>query len=129
MSNISLFNKGGAIMTVIAHGKATKWFPQTIQTFFEEEAQKLLKYEYIVREGELYGASSSSILLERNKELEALRAENAALKASKENITEKSVVDESSLDREALKAKAAALNIEFARNIKTTDLAKLVEGK
>ena len=60
-------------------------------------------------------------------EVEALKKENDSLKA--ELIALKGDPEDLSLDRESLKAKAKELGIEFARNIKTEELAKLIEGK
>ncbi len=75
---VRLFNKSGAIHTVFALGKETIWSPQTILSFFPEEAEKLSKYSYFVREEDLRSSGdSSSLLLQKNKEIEELKKQLA----------------------------------------------------
>ncbi len=118
MSEITLFNDSSAQMSVMALGKAINWNPKTTLIVSEKESEILLRYDHIKKYEDISsdGGERVRILEEENK---ALKARIEALEAGSKD----------SLDREALKSKAKDLGIEFAKNIKTEELAKLIEGK
>jgi predicted RNase H-like nuclease (RuvC/YqgF family) len=125
MANITLFNDSSSRMSVMALGKAIEWNPKTTLIVSEKESEVLLKYGYIKKYEEISsdGGERVKILEEENKNL---KAEIEALKAEVKTVESESEIG---LDREALKAKAKELGIDFAKNIKTEELAKLIEGK
>ena len=118
MTDITLFNDSSSQMTVMALGKAINWNPKTTLIVSEKEAEILLKYGHIKK----YEDISS----DGGERVRVLEEENKALKAKIEALESES---KEGLDREALKTKAKELGIEFAKNIKTEELAKLIEGK
>lgn len=132
MVGITLFNDSASRMSVMALGKAIEWNPKTTLNVSEKEAEVLLKYGHIKKYDEISsdGGERVRALEEENKVLKAALAEkDAEIEVLK---GEASVVESESkggLDREALKAKAKELGIEFAKNIRTEELAKLIEGK
>lgn len=128
MKEITLFNDSSSQMSVMALGKAINWNPKTTLIVSEAEAEKLLKYEH-VKKYEDISSDGGERLRVLETEIESLKKENEALKAELEALKGNSVVEESSFDRDALKTKAKELGLEFAKNIKTEELAKLVEGK
>lgn len=125
MAEITLFNDSASRMSVMALGKAIEWNPKTTLNVSEKEAEILLKYGHIKKYDEISsdGGERVRALEEENK---SLKAEIEALKAG---ISVAESESKNDLDREAIKAKAKELGIEFAKNIKTEELAKLVEGK
>jgi hypothetical protein len=87
---VNLFNKSGAIHIVTAQGiKDVKWHPQTLKTFSEEEAEKLLRYDYVVEESDLLKGGSASILIEKDKEIEALKKQLSKFAKVKEDKEDK----------------------------------------
>lgn len=109
----------------MALGKAIDWNPKTTLIVSDKESEILLKYEHIKKYEDI-SSDGGERLKVLEAEVESLKKENEALKAEIENLKGE---PESSLDRDALKAKAKELGIEFAKNIKTEELAKLLEGK
>jgi predicted RNase H-like nuclease (RuvC/YqgF family) len=125
MTDITLFNDSASRMSVMALGKAIEWNPKTTLIVSEKESEILLKYGHIKKYDEISSDGGEKV---RN-----LEEENKILKARIEVLEAELLTVESQskegLDREALKAKAKDLGIEFAKNIKTEELAKLIEGK
>lgn len=120
MSNITLYNNGTSQMTVMALGSAINWNPKTTLVVTEKEAEILLKYPHII--------NAEDVPSNKDAVIEKLQARIAELEKELSDL-KSSPVEE---DREALKAKAKELGIEFAKNIKTEELAKLIkdsEGK
>jgi len=132
MKEITLFNDGASQMSVMALGKAINWNPKTTLNVSEEEAKILLNYGHVKKYDEISsdGGERARTLEEENR---ALRAEvldlKAKLEALKDADADASSSESEDLDREGLKAKAKELGISFAKNIKTEELAKLIEGK
>ena len=127
MKEITLFNDGSSQMSVMALGKAISWNPKTTLIVSEDEAKILLNYGHIKKYEDM-ASDGGERLRVLETEIESLKKENASLKAEIESL-KKETAEEVSLDRETLKAKAKELGLEFAKNIKTEELAKLVEGK
>jgi predicted RNase H-like nuclease (RuvC/YqgF family) len=125
MTDITLFNDSASRMSVMALGKAIEWNPKTTLIVSEKESEILLKYGHIKKYDEISSDGGEKV---RN-----LEEENKILKAKIEVLEAELLTVESeskeALGREDLKAKAKDLGIEFAKNIKTEELAKLIEGK
>lgn len=124
MKEITLFNDSSSQMSVMALGKAINWNPKTTLIVSEEEAEKLLKYGHIKKYEDI-SSDGGERLKVLEAEIESLKKENETLKAEIESLK----LSEESLDREALKTKARELGLDFAKNIKTEELAKLIKDK
>ena len=120
MAEITLFNDGSSQMSVMALGKAINWNSKTTLIVSEKEAEILLKYGHVKKYEDISSDGGERVRI-LEEEVKRLTAELESLKESAESDSE--------FDREFLKAKAKELGIEFARNIKTEELAKLIEGK
>lgn len=125
MNEITLFNDSASRMSVMALGKAIEWNPKTTLNVSEKEAEILLKYGHIKKYDEISSDGGERVRV-LEEEIKSLKAEIEVLKAG---ISVAESESKNDLDREALKAKAKGLGIEFAKNIKTEELVKLVEGK
>jgi uncharacterized protein YlxW (UPF0749 family) len=133
MAEITLFNDSSSQMSVMALGKAINWNPKTTLIVSEKEAEILLKYGHIKKYEDISSDSSDGGERVRDLELEVveLKAKISKLEAELEslNSNSESSIDATESNREFMKAKAKELGIEFAKNIKTEQLAKLIEGK
>jgi len=127
MAEITLFNDSSSRMSVMALGKAIEWNPKTTLNVSEKEAEVLLKYGH-VKKYEDISSDGGEKVRELEVEVEGLKAEVSRLTAEIESLKGPSV-DITEPNRDFLKAKARELGVEFPKNIKTEDLAKLIEGK
>ncbi len=125
MKEIILYNDSSSQMLVMALGKAINWNPKTTLIVSEKESEVLLKYDHIKKYEDI-SSNSGERLGVLEAEIEALKLENEEFKAEIESLKNP---NPTGLDREALKAKAKELGLDFSKNIKNEDLAKLVEGK
>ena len=126
MPNITLYNDSSARMTVMALGQAIDWNPKTTLVVSEVEAEKLLKIGDYIKKYDDISANSSKIVADLSEENKALKTEIEELKAEIESLKNPNL---SGLDRDSLKAKAKELGIDFAKNIKNEELAKLISEK
>lgn len=124
MKEITLFNDSASQMSVMALGKAIAWNPKTTLIVSEKEGEILLKYDHIKKYEDISSDGGEKLRI-LEAEIESLKKENETLKAEIESLKPL----EESLDREVLKAKAKELGIEFAKNIKTEELDKLIKDK
>ncbi len=133
-NEITLYNDSASQMSVMALGKAINWNPKTTLIVSEKEAEVLLNYGHIKKYEDI-NSNVSEKVENLTKEIEVLTNEVSSLKTQIE-VLEKQLADKNtaadadvSLDRDLLKAKAKELKIDFAENIKTVKLAKLIENK
>jgi len=127
MADITLFNDSASQMSVMALGKAINWNPKTTLIVSEKEAEILLKYGHIKKYEDISSDGGERV---RNLEAEVVELEAEVLRLTAELKSLKGPsVDIIEPNRDFLKAKAKELGIEFAKNIKTDELAKLIEGK
>lgn len=127
MADITLFNDSTSRMSVMALGKAIEWNPKTTLNVSEKEAEVLLKYGHIKKYEDISSDGGEKVR-SLETEVSELKAKIVELEAELESFKGSSL-DATEPNRDFLKAKAKELGIEFPKNIKTEDLAKLIEGK